>query len=472
RVLESQGAGDGRGCDLGGLHEGPPRDWALPGHGTAVLGLALPDRGQRGERPLSLGAPCRRHRRADRPRLGRPRARGPGAAPRGGPPDLGRGRDAARLAADGDGPQVPGGHEDRRHRGRHAQVAGRREAPSAPGRGQGSRVVGGLAVSWRYDPELDEIFTDPGERRLAAILTAVQAPQVEPDPAFRSQLRRELMAEAWARAEPRLPWWRRLSAPAPAAWGMATVGALLIAAAVFYAVHPGGGSNTVLVSYNVDLTRPVAAVQPLDVRFTQPMDRASVEQAVQIQPATTVDYQWVSDQEVKITPLAGSFAPNTQYSVSIQPNVARSQAGTPVQQAAPAVFTVAPTPRPTPSATPSATPSPSPVAGGIKSTKLAPAQAVRPAWLSSTSLLLVSESGQLQQLTVSPLGAAATLVASGAESVVARADGQAALFKTTTGVSEVATVGGAVTAVPGSAGALAFGYDAAGKPVVVTAASA
>ncbi len=317
-------------------------------------------------------------------------------------------------------------------------------------------------MSWRYDPELDEVFTDPDQRRLAAILTAVQAPVVEPDPAFRSQLRRQLMAEAWGRAEPKMPWWRRLTAPAPAAWGMATVGLLLIASAVFYAIHPGGGANTVLVTFGVDPTRPVAAVQPLDVRFTQPMDRASVEQALQINPSTTVDYQWVSDQEVKITPVAGSFAPNTQYTVSLLPNVAKSQNGAAVTQTAPAVFTVKPTPTPTP--TPSATPTPNP----ITVQKLAPLAPTRVVWLSGTAALVVTDSGQLDEVIAGASEPTVVLVPNGVKAVAARPDGQAALALSAAGASEV-TLNGAVAApVAGSAGALAAGYDGSGKPWFVT----
>lgn len=323
-------------------------------------------------------------------------------------------------------------------------------------------------MSWRYDPELDEIFTDPEERLVASMLSAVQAPRAEPDPAFRSQLRRELMAEAWRRGEPRMPWWRKLTAPAPAAWGMATVGALLIAAAVFYAFHPGGGANTVLVSYNVDITKPVAAVQPLDVQFTQPMDRGSVEQAVQITPATAVDYQWVSDKEVKITPIAGTFAPNTQYTVSLQPSVAKSQSGSAVTQATPAVFTVKPTPAPLPTPTPSPTPTPA----QLQSQKLAAALPARPAWLSSTSLLYVSDKGELVELSIASGGGSTVLLPSDVRGVVARPDGLAALVLTKDGVSEVILATRVPVPIPGSAGALAYGYDANGKPWVVTSAAA
>jgi len=61
-----------------------------------------------------------------------------------------------------------------------------------------------MSSRWAGDmEELDELFPDSQDRRLAAILTSVQAPEVTADPAFRSQLRRQLMQEAWGRGERR-----------------------------------------------------------------------------------------------------------------------------------------------------------------------------------------------------------------------------------------------------------------------------
>lgn len=320
-------------------------------------------------------------------------------------------------------------------------------------------------MSWRYDPELDEVFTDAGERRMAAILSSVQAPQVEPDPAFRSQLRRHLMAQAWARAEPRLPWWRRLSAPAPAAWGMATVGAILIAAAVYLSVHPGTGGQTILVSYNVDSTQPVAAVRPLDVTFSQPMDRGTVEQAVQITPATAVTYDWVSDREVKIAPVAGSFAPNTQYTVALQPNVARSQSGSVVTAAPAAVFTVAPTPAPTPSAKPTPSPSASPLA--IQ--PLGAGQPVRPGWLTPASLVYEGKDGLVEQAVAGTPTAAGP---AGGQTIAVRPDGQAVLTVGGGVATEIGLAARRATPIAASGPVLAAAYDASGRPWIATAAAA
>ncbi len=243
-------------------------------------------------------------------------------------------------------------------------------------------------MSWRPDPEIDDLFPDPGDRRLAQSLRSVHAPEVSADPAFRSQLRRHLMQEAWESAEPRMGWWRRLWAPQRVAWAMAAAGAVLIAVVV-YTTSGGGGDRTVLIRANVDPTTPVAAVQPVVLTFSQPMNRQSVESSLQVQPATAVSYEWSSDTQVKIVPVA-SFAPNTQYTVVLS-KPAETQQGRSVPAAPAAVFTVKPAPTPAPTAT--ATPPPAPA---LDITVLAPAADAKPQWTYQGKIASLSPSGALQ----------------------------------------------------------------------------
>ncbi len=269
-------------------------------------------------------------------------------------------------------------------------------------------------MSWRPDPEIDELFPDDRDRRIAQALRTVHAPEVTPDPAFRSQLRRQLMQEAWTEAEPRMNWWRRLWAPQRVAWAMATVGALLIAIVV-YSTSSGGGDKTVFVHSNVIPSVPVAAVQPVELTFSQPMNKQSVESNLRIEPATNVTYQWTSDTQVKIVPTAGAFAPNTQYTVSIAPG-AQTQQGRSVPASTPAVFTVAP-PSPAPTPTPTATPTPA-----LDVTVLGSASDIRPQWNYQDKIAAVGPNGELELFSLDG-GTPEVLVPSGVTAFALGPDG-------------------------------------------------
>src|SRR5205823_326617 len=146
------------------------------------------------------------------------------------------------------------------------------------------------------------------------------------------QLRRELMQEAWGRSERRRrkgggASWRALFTPPGFAWAGAVAGVVMIALVVVALSHGPGRDGTVYVTYNVDPIHPVAAVQPIEVKFSQPMDPTSTQAAVQITPATQVNFQWTDPTTLKITPASGSFAPNTQYTVNIAPTVAKTATG-------------------------------------------------------------------------------------------------------------------------------------------------
>ena len=69
-----------------------------------------------------------------------------------------------------------------------------------------------------YDPELDDLLGDPELLRIARLLSSAKSPEPPIDDAFRSGLRRQLMDQAWDRAEGRSAWWRRVFAPQGMAW--------------------------------------------------------------------------------------------------------------------------------------------------------------------------------------------------------------------------------------------------------------
>lgn len=314
-------------------------------------------------------------------------------------------------------------------------------------------------MSWRPDPEIDDLFEDERERRLAHTLRSVQSPEVTADPAFRSHLRRQLMEEAWRVAEPRMSWWQRLWAPQRAAWAMAGVGAVLLAVVV-YSLSGPAGDRTVVIRSNVDNTVPVAAVQPVELTFSQPMNRQTVEQALEIKPATAVSYQWTSDTQVTIVPASGGFAPNTQYTVSLAPNVAQTQQGKAVPASTPAVFTVKPTPSPAPSPSPSPSPPPT-----LRVTVLGNASDARPAWNYQGRIAAIGPAGELELFGIEG-GAPEVLVPSGV-TAFALSGPQVAYVR----AGQVFAGGRQVTAATPAAPAIAVGF-AGQNPVYTSAGTA
>jgi hypothetical protein len=210
-------------------------------------------------------------------------------------------------------------------------------------------------MSIHHDPELDDVLQDRELQHIADLLRSARRAEPPLDDAFRSELRRTLMQKAWEAGEGRTPWWSRLVAPPALAWAGAAVGVVLIAAVVvFMSQQPSGGELTI--------TSPIADApavqlqQPILVKFSQPMDHASTEGAVQITPATYVSYSW-SENTLSVLPTSGNLAPNTQYQVTIGPT-AKTAAGQLV--AAPQTITFvteapAPPPQPPP---PTAIPTP------------------------------------------------------------------------------------------------------------------
>ena len=194
------------------------------------------------------------------------------------------------------------------------------------------------------DRELEELLGDDAGliEAAAAIRTSLQAPLAGSaiDPAFRSELRRRLMTGGWEARGCR-PWWRRVMAPPGLAWTGAAAGVALAAFVVWsLATQPAGRDQLVVVTSPLENATTVAVHDPIPVVFNQPMDHPSVEQAVSIEPATRVNYQWTGNT-LLVQPEGGELAPNTQYTVTVAPS-AHTAAGQPVPQPRAITFVTSP----------------------------------------------------------------------------------------------------------------------------------
>jgi hypothetical protein len=202
----------------------------------------------------------------------------------------------------------------------------------------------------RHDPELDDILQDQDLRRLGELLSSSHHAEPPVDEAFRSDLRRQLMQQAWEMSEGRPLLWRRAFAPTGLAWVGATAGVLLIAAVVVFMLQPAGGYKEIFIASPLDGSNAVALQQPILVQFNQPMNHPSTEAAVQIAPATNVTFSWQSNT-LAVQPTSGNLAPNTQYQVTIGSG-ALTAAGQPLATAQTITFVTQPPAPPTPSPSP------------------------------------------------------------------------------------------------------------------------
>jgi hypothetical protein len=257
-----------------------------------------------------------------------------------------------------------------------------------------------------HDPELEDVLQDDELRRLAGVLSATRLPEPQLDDAFRTELRRQLMHEAWAMTDGRPSWWSRLFAPPGLAWAGAVAGVLLIAAVVVgIATQQQTGGFTTVYS-PIDGDRNVALQQPILVSFNQPMDHQATEQAVQITPATTVTYSW-DQNTLAVTPAGGNLAPNTQYQVTIGPS-AKTASGK--QLAAPQTITFVTQPPASPTPAPSPRPTPSSALGEKQVALLGGARALTAQWSSdSSSIYFIDGKGALDVVAVK--GGAVTVIA-------------------------------------------------------------
>lgn len=202
------------------------------------------------------------------------------------------------------------------------------------------------------DPEIDRILdADP---ELIELANRVRAARPDPgmDPRFQAVLRAQLMREApaalGAAAKPvrqravrreRRGWWRHST---PFAWGGASLGVALAAAAVLIVL------NTHIQDHQVTAMSPVAerhAVSPnnvITVAFSQPMNEAAVVAGLHIRPATEVSTSWQGNN-LLINP-THHLASNTPYTVTIDHSAAQAADGELAQADILISFGTAPTP--------------------------------------------------------------------------------------------------------------------------------
>jgi len=274
-------------------------------------------------------------------------------------------------------------------------------------------------MSEHFDPEIeDALQRDPELMRIARMLGSAKSPDPPLDDAFRGNLRRQLMDQAWDSVEDRRAWWRGFFAPQRLAWGSAAAVFLIAASVVFYTASqpPSPNTQTIEVASNLQDKESVPTQQAIPVSFNQPMDHPSTESAVRITPATAVTYSWSGDKLMYVTPKSGNLAPNTQYQVTIGAG-AKAQNGTP--NPSPQTITFVTTSEP--SATPSPTPSPSPSSPTGLLTKVGQLTTDYPGsgtaypvlWApDSSTVYLVGAGGALESISTKD-GAKKTLVADG-----------------------------------------------------------
>jgi hypothetical protein len=297
-------------------------------------------------------------------------------------------------------------------------------------------------MSAQRDPDLDRLGEenswDPELHELAAFMQAAphQYAHVEPAAQFRVALRRRLVREALEKAQQApVPWYRRLLAPQPMAWAGAAVGMLLIFTVVavsLFSPHQNDHVNVAVASPQKDKTL-VSTIQPIELSFSQPMDTSSVR--VDIQPTTRAISEW-QGTTLRITPLNGSLAPNTQYQVTV--TSARTKQGQAVAKIQPVVFSTGPSPTPTPSAGPTPTPAPSPIQNAHL---IAPIGSARAHWSADgSSIVLIGPNGQLQQFPAA--GGPAQKLADGVALATVAPDGSTAFVSGGTVTWKSTTVSG------------------------------
>ena len=191
------------------------------------------------------------------------------------------------------------------------------------------------------DPELQEIFTDPGHQEVVDLLKASRPATPPLDPHFRSYLRAKLMTEA-RQTLPRSasrPWYafsfkRRTLA---LSMGAVAAGFLVVLGVQVYlrtsAVQPGPAVAVVVpISNKTDVA---TTAEPIELNFSGPVDKNAVAESVQIEPATAVTKTWVGSTLI-ITP-THPLAPNTTYTVRLQPSAGPAASASPLVRPTPTV---------------------------------------------------------------------------------------------------------------------------------------
>jgi hypothetical protein len=254
------------------------------------------------------------------------------------------------------------------------------------------------------DYELDGLADEQGwdleTRDLAQYLrsTPHRYAHVQPNPQFRDSLRRALMREAWERATaPPPPWYRRLLAPQPMAIAGAAVGALLLISVGFMATLGPRQQDEINVAVNSPQNNAELAptVQPIELRFSQPMKTDTVQ--LDVEPTTLVTTHWDAQHRVlEITPV-NDLSANTRYQVTV--TSATTASGQQASKIKPVVFNTGPTPAPTPTIGPRPTPTPSPILSPHDLGPIAPGS--RAHWsIDGSSLIVIGPTGSLEQIPV------------------------------------------------------------------------
>jgi len=117
----------------------------------------------------------------------------------------------------------------------------------------------------------------------------------------------------------------------PGTWpirlGIVAVVLALIAARLVIGSRPGAAGPMVAAAYPCARAADCA----ITVRFTAPVDRASVEQSIRIEPAVPLTFVWPDDRTLLVRPSA-PLRPSVSYTVSLRPDArpGRRVSGTPV----------------------------------------------------------------------------------------------------------------------------------------------
>ncbi len=297
-------------------------------------------------------------------------------------------------------------------------------------------------MSMHHDPDLEDVLQDDELLRIAGLLRATRRAEPPLDEAFRSELRRTLMQQAWGKHEARTPWWQRLGAPPSMAWAGAAAGIVLIASVVvFMASQPPALSDVVITSPIAD-AHSVQLQQPILVKFNQPMDHKSTEAAVAITPATYVDFSW-QQNTLAVQPTSGNLAPNTQYQVTIGAG-AKTQSGQSLPAAKTITFVTQPAKTP-PSPKPTLGPTPTSLLSGEHRLATLPSGTqYAPQWSpDSTTVYVIGAGGALESVTAGT-GDTKVVVADGVSfPAIAPAGDRLAYVRG--GKIEVLTIAGATT---------------------------
>ena len=209
-------------------------------------------------------------------------------------------------------------------------------------------------ADFRGDRELDALLKDDPSLRVLAESARSGRPEPVLDPRFKAVLRAQLIREAPSILG-KQTWWQRRRGGL--AWTSIGAGAVATAAALALLV----------VNQVHDHSTPLAAILPgiqgqaqvnpdaaIVVGFTQPMDQASVVQALHIEPATAVTTSW-NNNTLTITPLH-HLTSNTPYTVTIDHSVAKASNGGTLAADVTLTFGTGTTPSPSASPSPSAPP--------------------------------------------------------------------------------------------------------------------